>query len=227
MKEFIAKTVEEAKRKAVIEFGVTEEELDIEILEKESKGLLGLFGGRDAKIRVELKEKPEEIIEELSFEENISNIIENEEDPVELANRVLRKILDKIYVNCEIETKLENNSLNIELIGENMALVIGKRGKTLDSLSYIISVIVNNNRKKFLPVRIDTQNYRKKREESLKKLARNMASKAKRLRKDIILNPMNSYERRIIHTELQSIRSVKTRSEGKEPNRKIIIFLNK
>ncbi len=108
-----------------------------------------------------------------------------------------------------------------------MALAIGKRGKTLDALSCIVSIVINKDRKEFLPVRIDTQNYRKKREQSLIKLANNMASKARKLRKDIILDPMNSYERRIIHTALQGNKYVKTRSEGMEPNRKVIIFLNR
>ncbi len=233
IKEITAKSIEEAKKLAVDEFKVSEDKLNISIIERESKGLLGIFGGKDAKIRVSLKE--EEIQEEeTKVEEIVTEELEKEEkkvtketNPEKIAESILRKILDKMYINCEIITELKDDVLEIELTGENMALAIGKRGKTLDALSYITSVVVNKNRENFIPVRIDTQNYRKKREEALVKLAHNMASKAKKLRKDIILDPMNSYERRIIHTALQGDKYVKTRSEGAEPNRKVIIFLNR
>ncbi len=231
-KEITAKSIEEAKKIALEEFNVSEDQLDIAIIEKESKGLLGIFGGKDAKIRVTLKEEASETKEEVKTE--VEEVIVKEEikemeleDPQEVAKRLLSKILDKIYINCDIVTELKDGVLEIELTGENMALAIGKRGKTLDALGYLTSIVVNKDRVDFIPVRIDTQNYRKKREEALVKLAHNMASKAKKLRKDIILDPMNSYERRIIHTALQNDKYVKTRSEGTEPNRKVIIFLNR
>ncbi len=129
-------------------------------------------------------------------------------------------------IDAEIETRLENRNLNIELKGTEMALLIGRRGQTLDSLQYLVSLVVNKENPDYIRIILDTENYREKREETLKKLAHKLAYKAKNIER-YYLEPMNPYERRIIHSALQENKHVGTRSEGDEPYRKVIIYLNR
>ena len=130
-------------------------------------------------------------------------------------------------IDAKIDAKINNTTLNVNLEGQNMAVLIGRRGQTLDSLQYLVSLVVNKDRDDYIRVVLDTENYRQKRKETLEKLAHKLARKAKKMRKDIILEPMNPYERRIIHSTLQNNKFVSTKSEGDEPYRKVIIFLNR
>jgi spoIIIJ-associated protein len=164
--------------------------------------LFGLFGGKEAKIRVELKEKSDRI-----------------------AVDFLEKILDKMGIIGTVIAKFEGETLSLDIIGNDMAILIGRRGQTLDSLQYLVSLVVNKDRSDYMRVSLDTESYRAKRKETLEKLAHRLAAKARKLRKDIVLEPMNPYERRIIHSTLQGSPYVSTKSEGEEPNRKVVIFL--
>jgi len=128
-------------------------------------------------------------------------------------------------IDAEIEIKMQKDSLYINIVGNDMAILIGRRGQTLDSLQYLVSLVVNKKREEYLRVVLDTEDYRRKRKETLERLANKLAYKAKKMRKDIVLEPMNPYERRIIHSSLQNNPYVSTRSEGEEPYRKVIIFL--
>lgn len=202
--EKTGRTAEEAIELALIEMGLTRDEVDIEILEEESKGLLGIFGQKDAKIRVTQKEN--------------AHII---------AKNYVETIMKGLEMDATVEVSMDDNLVNTTISGEGMAIVIGKHGNNLDAIQYLTSLVVNRNRDEFIHVSIDSENYREKRKQSLVDLAHRMAQKAKRQRKDIILHPMNSYERRIVHTALQSDHEVSTRSEGKDPYRKVIIFLNR
>jgi len=130
-------------------------------------------------------------------------------------------------IEASLSIKLKQNSLFIDMSGKEMALLIGRRGQTLDSLQYLVSLVVNKEREEYLRVILDTENYRQKRKDTLEKLAFKLANRAKKIRKDITLEPMNPYERRIIHSALQNNKFVSTRSEGDEPYRKVVIFLNK
>lgn len=202
--EKTGKTVDEALKLALIELSATEDQVRVEILEASSKGLFGLFGGKEAKIYVELKEKSDR-----------------------MAIDFLEKILDNMGIAGTVVANIEGDTLNLEVLGKDMAILIGRRGQTLDSLQYLVSLVVNKNRGDYLRVALDTESYRAKRKETLEKLAHRLAAKAKKMRKDIVLEPMNPYERRIIHSTLQGNPYVSTKSEGEEPNRKVVIFLNK
>ena len=141
--------------------------------------------------------------------------------------------LDELFKAMKIESKVtidfddSNNNMNINLEGPEMGILIGKRGQTLDSLQYLISLFVNKESKAYIRVKLDTENYRARRKDTLENLAKNIAFKVKRSRRTFTLEPMNPYERRIIHSALQNDRYVATRSEGEEPYRKVIIYLKK
>ena len=199
-----AKTVEEALRLALIELEATVDEVNLEVLEEPATGLLKIFSKKEARIRITLKENADR-----------------------LAKAFLDDILDKMNVFGKVTTSLDGKNLNVNIEGKDMAVLIGRRGQTLDSLQYLISLVVNKNREDYVRIILDTENYRAKRKETLEKLAHKLAYKAKKLRKEVILEPMNPYERRIIHSALQSNPTINTRSEGEEPYRKVIIFLNK
>ena len=130
-------------------------------------------------------------------------------------------------IESKVEAKLEGDVVYLDIAGKNMAVVIGKRGQTLDSLQYLVSLFINRKREQYIRVVLDTEDYRNRRKNTLEKLAHRMADKAKRMRKDIILEPMNHYERRIIHSALQGNRFVSTKSDGEEPNRRVIIFFKR
>jgi spoIIIJ-associated protein len=203
--EKTGRTVDEALELALIQLDATRENVEVEVLEEDSKGFLGLFGNKEAKIRVTIKVTVDSIAEDF-----------------------LKDVFENMGVkDTTIHTSLENDVLNINVEGENMAILIGRRGQTLDSLQYLTSLVVNKDREDYIRVILDTENYRKKRKETLERLANKLAYKAKKMRKDIVLEPMNPYERRIIHSALQGNPHVSTRSEGDEPYRKVIIFLNK
>lgn len=199
------KTVEEAIQNALKELNLTEDKVDIKIIDEGSKGLFKIFKGKDARIEVTIKE-----------------------DYKEDARKFLRDVLNSMGVLAEIKIKEENNVLKINLIGPNMGLIIGYRGETLDSLQYLVSLVVNrNNEGPYKRVNLDTENYRAKREETLKRLAGKIALKVKKTNKPVRLEPMNPYERRIIHSALQNDSSIVTYSEGEEPYRKVVVDLKK
>lgn len=202
--EKTAKTVEEALKLALIELDARDEEVIVEVLDEPKKALLGLIGGKEAKVKVTLKE-----------------------DGDRKAKQFLEDVFEKMNIVGKIHTKMDGKDLYVSVDGADMAVLIGRRGQTLDSLQYLVSLVVNKDRDDYVRVVLDTENYREKRKETLEKLANRLAYKARKMRKDIILEPMNPYERRIIHSALQGNPYVSTRSEGEEPFRKVIIFLNK
>lgn len=130
-------------------------------------------------------------------------------------------------MQVNIDAKQEGNEINIELSGDDMGVLIGKRGQTLDSLQYLTSLVVNKGTSEYIRVKVDTEDYRKRRKETLENLAKNLAYKVKRTKKPVSLEPMNPYERRVIHSALQNDKYVSTHSEGEEPYRKVVITLNK
>lgn len=202
--EVVAKTADEAIEKALEALGCTIDQVEIDIQEESAKGLLGFLKAKEVRVKLTLKESIEETVKAF-----------------------MHDILEKMGVVATVETELTSDSVKVELIGEDMAIVIGRRGQTLDALQYLLSLVVNKGRDAYLRVVLDTENYRQKREASLERLANKLAGKAKKYKKDIVLEPMNPYERRIIHASLQGNPHVSTRSEGEEPNRKVVIFLNK
>lgn len=202
-KEFTAKTVNEALTNALIEFETTSDKVEYDILEKESSKLLGLIS-KPAKIKVRLKMSYEEIA-------------------IEFLNKVFKAMNMVVEINAVYNEK--EGIMNIDLSGEEMGILIGKRGNTLDSLQYLVSLVVNRNSENYIKIKLDTENYRERRKETLENLAKNLAHKVKRIHKPVYLEPMNPYERRIIHSALQKDKYVETHSEGEEPYRKVVITL--
>lgn len=204
-KEFKAKTVEEAITAASLELGVTSSELDYEVIEKGSTGFLGL-GSKPAVIKAKKKD---------SFLDDIYEYLNN-----------LFHAMD-IDAKVEIDYNEDDSVMNIDVSGPDMGILIGKRGQTLDALQYLISLFVNKKSESYIRVKLDTENYRARRKDTLENLARNIAFKVKRSRRSFALEPMNPYERRIIHSALQNDKYVATKSEGEEPYRKVVVYLKK
>lgn len=203
--ETIGKTTEEAIQNALKQLNVTEDKVNIEILEEGSKGFLNIIGVKPAKVKVTLKR-----------------------DYISEATSFLRDVLNTMNIKAEIHVKEENDEIKINLIGPNMGVLIGYRGETLDSLQYLLSLIINKNHEEaYKRVILDTANYRHNRQETLRRLALKMGDKVRKSGRTLKLEPMNPYERRIIHSTLQNNAYVTTHSEGEEPYRKVVIDLKK
>jgi spoIIIJ-associated protein len=201
--EISARSVEEALKLALEKLSLTEEDVQIEVLEEPSKGFLGILGGKMAKLKVTEKLNPIKITKE--FVEDVVNRISSQ------VNVIVNK---------------EEDYIQMELTGKNMGLLIGHRGETLNALQYIANLVANkNNDQERIKIIIDAEGYRKRRENTLVSLARRMADKVKQTGHRVILEPMNPQERRIIHTTLQKEYNIQTSSEGEEPFRKVIISL--
>lgn len=250
-KEFSAKSVDEAITEASIKLGMTSDKMKYEVVDKGSNGFLGI-GSRPAIIRVFLGEEKKSNPEEIKItpakneikEEKIQKpefTIEEEEtvkekkediDPDVIAKRAVQFLVDvtsKMGIEASIDASydVEGQILELNMSGEDMGLLIGKRGQTLDSLQYLVSLVVNKNIDSYVRVNLDTENYRARRKETLENFAHNIAAKVKKTGKDITLEPMNPNERRVIHYALQNDAKIKTFSVGKDPYRKIIVSLVK
>ena len=225
--EFTGKTVDDAITEACKNFTITSDRLEYEVVEKGTSGIFG-FAAKPAiiKARVFDPNAPKEEVKEEKKEETK----ENTESSVTVTEPVtadpkefLEKVFNAMNMKVSIDVETKEDEINIELSGDDMGVLIGKRGQTLDSLQYLTSIVVNKGRKEYIRVKIDTENYRLRRKETLENLAKNLAYKAKRTKNPVSLEPMNPYERRIIHSALQNDKYVTTHSEGEEPYRKVII----
>jgi len=206
--EFSAKTVNDAITAACQHFTVASDSLDYEVIEEGSSGFLGI-NAKKAVIKARVKEV------ELSIEDK--------------AKVFLNDVLGAMDITAVVEVKYEESekTLDINLNGEDMGILIGKRGQTLDSLQYLVSMVVNKGSDEYIRVKVDTENYRERRKLTLENLAKNIAFKVKRTKRSVSLEPMNPYERRIIHSALQNDKYVTTHSEGEEPYRKVVVSLKK
>lgn len=202
-REFSGKTVEDAVMEAAIRLETTSDKLEYEVVDKGSSGFLGI-GSRPAKVRAR-------------------KILDTKEKVEEFLADVFAAMQIKVDVN--IDENQEEKTMNIDLSGEDMGVLIGKRGQTLDSLQYLVSLVVNKGEEEYIRVKVDTENYRQRRKDTLENLAKNIAFKVKRTGKAVVLEPMNPYERRVIHSALQGDRYVETHSEGEEPFRKVVVTL--
>ena len=297
-----AKTVEECVNKALDKLQANRNEVNIEVINEAKQGFLGLFGAKDAVVRVSLKDdvkekgtgdfvknilnsdsnsveteqkedtkviKDKKIVEEVeetkSTEADNEEIVEESEKPAKpveaeevveteeavkseeteeeqeaesdvtidrndelfiTSKNFLKQMIEDMGIDCDIESRTEGNMIKFNIMcseESDIGIIIGKRGETLDSLQYIVNLVTNRNADTYIRVILDCNQYRSKRERSLQKLARRLADKAIQTGRDIKLEPMNPYERRIIHTYLQNDEKVNTFSQGNEPNRRVII----
>lgn len=205
--EVSGKTVDDALVNALIKLEATRDKVEYEIIEKGSTGIFGI-GSKPAVIKAWKKATTEDSV-------------------VEFLTGVFETM--SLNVKVEVDYNKDDNLMNINLVGPEMGVLIGKRGQTLDSLQYLASLVVNKNKEEdsYIRVKLDTENYRERRKETLEHLAKNIAYKVKRTKKSVSLEPMNPYERRIIHSALQGDRYVCTKSEGEEPYRHVVVMLKR
>lgn len=206
--EVSAKTVSDAITEACQKFSVTSDKLEYEVVQEGSSGFLGI-NAKPAIIKARVKEEEKTI--DIKAKDFLSDVFKSMN---------LAVVIDAAYDDIE-------NALDIELSGDEMGVLIGKRGQTLDSLQYLVSLVVNKDVDDYIRVKLDTENYRQRRKETLENLAKNISYKVKRTRRPVSLEPMNPYERRIIHSALQNDKYVTTHSEGEEPYRKVVVTLKK
>lgn len=206
MKSIVAtgRSIEEAMGKALSDLSVSRDQVDVKVLEKPTKGFLGFIGSKTAKIEVIVrKSKCDEIVQ------------------------LLQDIFSKMRFDVTVNIEEKPDAIHVNLEGDNLGILIGRRGQTLDALQYVVNLAVNKVDGERKRVILNIEGYRERREETLRQLAFKLAEKAKRKRGDIVLEPMNSHERRIIHTALQENPNVNTYSEGEDPYRKVIISYKK
>lgn len=203
--EVSAKTVNDAITEACQKLTVTSDKLEYEVVEEGSSGFLGI-GSKPAVIKARIKSSVEDT-----------------------AKDFLKDVFEAMNLTVVVDVKYDeaNNSMDIDLNGDEMGVLIGKRGQTLDSLQYLVSLVVNKDVDNYIRVKVDTENYRQRRKETLENLAKNISYKVKRTKRPVSLEPMNPYERRIIHSALQSDKYVTTHSEGDEPYRHVVVVLKR
>jgi spoIIIJ-associated protein len=221
--EFEGKTTEEAIQNAARELNLPAEELNIDVIEPGSAGIFGLVGGRKAKIKVTLK-TPSELEEE--EEEQVPR--ETREEPQEgdgnLAKRTLEEILALIPVEATIAVTRGEGRINLRIEGDRSGLLIGRKGKTLDALQFLVNKIVSKALDKKIDVVIDSENYRRRREDSLTQMALKMGDKAKKIKKPVTTNPMNPHDRRLVHLALKDDENLETRSRGEGLLKRVVII---
>ncbi|WP_080832439.1 RNA-binding cell elongation regulator Jag/EloR [Cohnella massiliensis] len=204
MKKLVAsgKTVEEALKNGLNELGVGQDRVKVAVLEQPSKGLFGLFGAKDAKVELELIP-----------------------DGVEEAMRFLGEVTEAMNVNVRAKRSDDRDGVRINLTGSDLGMLIGRRGQTLDSLQFLMNIVANRHSDRHLRIVLDAENFRERRQTTLESLSERMADKVVKTRKEVVLEPMSSQERKVIHARLQSHPLVKTYSKGDEPNRSVVIAL--
>ncbi|NTV90336.1 MAG: protein jag [Clostridiales bacterium] len=199
--ERTGKTVQEAISLALQDLNVDRENAEIEVLDEGSKGLFGL-GGKVARVRV--------------------TVVGTRADE---AKGFLEDILAKMKVDVDVEADEDEEAVLVKIKGKDSGIIIGRRGETLDAIQYLTGLVVNKDKEDYKRVTVDIENYRQKREETLINLANRLAERVVKYRKNVTLEPMNPYERRIIHSSLQNNKMVETFSVGEEPNRKVVISI--
>ena len=204
--EVSAKNIDDAITEACQQLGATSDQIEYEVIDKGSTGFLGI-GSKNAVIKARKKEG--------SVEDNV--------------NEFLNSVFAAMNMEVELIVKIDDAEkvIDVELKGDDMGVLIGKRGQTLDSLQYLTNLAINKKSEDYYKVKIDTEDYRKRRKETLENLAKNIAYKVKRTKRSVSLEPMNPFERRIIHSALQNDKYVTTHSEGEEPYRHVVVTLKR
>ena len=239
--EISAKTVNDAITEACKRLTVTSDRLEYEVIQEGSTGFLG-FNAKPAIIKAGIKEdKPVEDVKPAASAQTTASVKETVKKDVpagvvksaseveQSAKEFLKDVFAAMNLTVQVTAKFDeaNNSLDVDLAGDEMGVLIGKRGQTLDSVQYLVSLVVNKGTSEYIRVKVDTENYRQRRRETLENLAKNISYKVKRTKRPVSLEPMNPYERRIIHSALQNDKYVTTHSEGEEPFRRVVITLKR
>ncbi|MBB6678242.1 RNA-binding cell elongation regulator Jag/EloR [Cohnella lubricantis] len=204
MKKLVAigRTVEEAVRNGLSQLGVDQDRVTVSVLEQPSKGLFGLIGAKNAKVEIEL-------------------LPDGEEEAVNF----LREVTEAMGLQVQIDRKSDREQLLLHMTGGDLGILIGRRGQTLDSLQYLVNIVANRHSDRHLRIVLDAEQFRERRRQTLESLSDRMAGRVVRTRKEVVLEPMSSQERKIIHARLQTHPQVKTYSQGDEPHRSIVIAL--
>lgn len=192
-------TVDEAVQSALEQLQTTKDSVDIDVIDEGKKGFLG-FGTKPAIVKVSIRK-----------------------DPVQDAEAFIKEVADQMGAPVEVKTEVNDRDISIELISDQIAKLIGKRGQTLNSLQYLVQLVVNRESDQFYTVMLDAEGYRERRKETLETLAERLADKAIRTKQEVKIEPMPSYERKIIHTALQNHKQIETYSDGSEPRRFVVI----
>ena len=246
-----AKTMEEAVSLGLEQLGVSFEDVNIDILDEGHKGFLGLLGAKPVVVRLTVKENAEEtnVLKDVKLGLNPEKPKAEKparpatakpagkkapaEKPAPKAEKPAEKPIEKKApaaptdgVAPEAKAEDDEGNVRVDMHGDTLGILIGRRGETLDALQYLTSLYVNRGQEGYTRVTLDTENYRAKREEALTRLANRMANRAVKTGRKVVLEPMNPYERRILHSALQKNENVSTHSEGEEPNRHVVITLN-
>ena len=251
--EVRAKTIDDAITEASVQLGITSDQLEYDVIEKGSSGFLGI-NRKDAVIKarkkVVVEKKVEAVVEkkeeapapkkEAAPAPQVEKAEKKEKAPVKAANidfaalevsvkEFLAQVFQAMELEVEIVTKVDedNRVIDVDFKGPEMGMLIGKRGQTLDSLQYLTNLAVNKQSESYIKVKLDTEDYRKRRKETLENLAKNIAYKVKRTKRPVSLEPMNPFERRVIHSALQNDKYVSTHSEGEEPYRHVVVTLKR
>ena len=242
--EVSAKTMSDAITEACQKLGVTSDRLHYEVISEGSNGFLG-FGSKPAIIKACVKAEEKAVVEEPVKPAKVEKEVKADKKPAAVEKTVkvstdnasledkakifLTDVFAAMNLNVVINVTYDSaeNNMDIDLSGDEMGVLIGKRGQTLDSLQYLVSLVVNKDAEDYVRVKVDTENYRQRRKETLENLAKNIAYKVKRTKRSVSLEPMNPYERRIIHSALQNDRYVTTHSEGDEPFRRVVVTLKR
>lgn len=199
------RTVEEAVKLALAEMQATMDDVEVEVLEEPTKGWLRVLGKKDALVRVRWKNTPDRV-----------------------AKRKLESVLRAMRIECQVEkVEYADGVVRVNVVGKDVGLLIGRKGETLNALQLLLGLMVNKEADDRVRVVVDVEDYRRRKEENLKNLALRISERVKRTRRSIVLRPMSSQERRIIHTALQGDPQIITFSQGEEPNRKVVISLKK
>lgn len=193
-------TVDEAVKSALEQLKTTEDQVEIEIIDEGKKGLLGIIGAKRAIVKVKIKK-----------------------DPIEETKKFIKEVTRQMNVDVDVKAYRDQNHVTFEMEGENIAILIGKRGQTLNALQYLTHLAINKQKETYYTVTLDAEGYRERRRETLESLAHKMAERAKRINKKVVLEPMPAFERKIIHQVLQDKSDITTYSDGQEPHRYIVI----
>ena len=223
------KTVEDAVNQGLAELGVSRDKVEIQVLEQPSKGFLGLIGVKAAKVEVKLLPVPEVVSEPIKPAAPLSQMHEAPEDvaaknPYEEAAAFLKEVAAGMGLDVEVHIKKQRDGHVFNIAGEDLGMIIGRRGQTLDALQYLTNIVANRYSESFVRIVLDAENFRQRRRKTLEDLAERLAGQAIRSGKEVVLEPMPPLERKVIHAKLQNNPQIKTYSKGEEPNRRVVIM---